>query len=637
MKSGDRKKGKPGRKPVARRMRSPKAISKLGISPSPPSSLSIQPEDVSLTGMLEKLKPHAHLCLIYESQKEWRAVAVPFISLGLKHGEKCTYVVDTSTADEIRKYLAEEGIDVAAAEKSGQLSILHETEAYTKEGSFDPDKMIALLISETEKAIADGYPALRVTGEMTWVLRGHPGSERVLEYEAKLNRDLFPKYPCLAICQYDRWKFDPEVIKGVIMTHPLLVQDDRIYRNFYYIEPEEFLNRKRAELEVQHWLNNVERERQIQETLRQSEEKYRTFTEQSLQGLAVVQDFHIVFANAAFAEISGYSVEELLSLPPAKVQAMIHPEDQALVWGRFKDRLAGKTVSPRYEYRGIRKDQTVRWLEMHASRIEYGGKPAILGAVIDITERKRAAEELEKAVEELQHSNAELERFAYVASHDLQEPLRMVSSYMQLLERRYKDKLDADANDFINYAMGGAERMQQLLNDLLTYSRVGTRAKPFKHTDMEAVLEAALANLQVAIKESKARVTHDPLPTLLADEGQMVQVLQNLIGNALKFRSEKSPHIHVSAEPRDSEWVFSVKDNGIGIEPQHFDRIFLIFQRLHREEYPGTGTGLAIAQKIVERHGGRMWVESRPGKGSTFYFSIQTAGERQKAEGGSEL
>jgi PAS domain S-box-containing protein len=347
--------------------------------------------------MLETLKPHDHLCLIYESQEEWRAAVVPFIAMGLKRGEKCIYIVDTNTADEIRKYLGEEGVDVASAEKSGQLVVLHETEAYTREGSFDPDRMIALLIAETEKAITEGYPAVRVTGEMTWVLRGHLGSEKLLEYEAKLNRDFFPKYPCLSICQYDRWKFDPEIIKGVIMTHPLLVRGNHIYHNFYYVPPQEFLNRKRAELEVQHWLNNVEREQRIMDTLRESEKKYRTLTEQSLQGLLVVQDFRIVFANTVSAEISGYSVEELLSLPPAKVQAMVHPEDQALVWGRLRDRLAGKTVPSQYEYRSIRKDGTMRWLEMFANRIEYGGKPAIQGAIIDITERKQAEETLSKS------------------------------------------------------------------------------------------------------------------------------------------------------------------------------------------------------------------------------------------------
>ncbi|MBN2240174.1 MAG: MEDS domain-containing protein, partial [Dehalococcoidales bacterium] len=184
----------------------------------------VYPEFTNLAEELEALKPHDHLCLIYESKEEWRDAVVPFLVTGLRQSEKCLYVVDSSTIDDIRRYLSEEGIDVAAVEETGQLVILQETETYTKDGSFDPDKMIALLITETDNAIAEGYQALRVTGEMTWVLRGHPGSEKLLEYEAKLNRDLFRYYPCLAICQYDRWKFDPEIIKGVIMTHPKLIR-----------------------------------------------------------------------------------------------------------------------------------------------------------------------------------------------------------------------------------------------------------------------------------------------------------------------------------------------------------------------------------------------------------------------------
>ncbi|HEU65157.1 MAG TPA: PAS domain S-box protein [Chloroflexi bacterium] len=369
------------------------------ISPSHARRPGIQPEDVNLTKTLQALKPHDHLCLIYESPEEWRAAAVPFTAIGLKRGEKCIYIVDTSTAAEIHKYLAEEGVDVASAERSGQLSILSQAETYTREGYFDPDSMIALLVGEAEKAVADGYPALRVTGEMTGVLRSHPGSEKLLEYEAKLNSDFFPKYPCLAICQYDRWKFDPEIIKGVVMTHPLLIKGNRVFRNFYYIPPEEFLNEKRGELEVQHWLNNLEREQQIRETLRESEEHYRRLAEQSLMGLVVIQDFRIVFANTAYAKIYGYTIDELLSFTPKKVGAMTHPEDQALVWGRFRDRLAGKAVPPHYEYRGIRKDGTVCWLEIHASRIEYEGKPAIQGAIIDITERKKAEEALRQSEE----------------------------------------------------------------------------------------------------------------------------------------------------------------------------------------------------------------------------------------------
>ncbi len=241
-------------------------------------------------------------------------------------------------------------------------------------------------------------------------------------------------------------------------------------------------------------------------------------------------------------------------------------------------------------------------------------------------ERARAA--LTKHAEELARSNAELEQFAYVASHDLQEPLRMVASYVQLLEQRYKDKLDSEANEFIEYAVDGALRMQKLIDGLLAYSRVGTRGKEFAPTDTEALLDDVLVNLQVAIEETGAVVTHDPLPTVPADDVQLARVFQNLISNAIKFRSEEPPRVHISAAQDADEWVFSVRDNGIGIDPQHHERIFTLFQRLHtRRQYPGIGVGATIARVIVQRHDGRIWVESEPGKGSTFYFTISTRGE----------
>jgi signal transduction histidine kinase len=238
-----------------------------------------------------------------------------------------------------------------------------------------------------------------------------------------------------------------------------------------------------------------------------------------------------------------------------------------------------------------------------------------------VTARTR---DLERQKQELARSNAELQQFAYVASHDLQEPLRMVTSYVQLLERRYRGQLDADADDFIAFAVDGAARMQQLIQDLLAYSRVGTRGQPFAPADCQVVLNQVLSDLQVSIQESDAVVTRDPLPTVMADATQLGQLFQNLVGNAIKFRGDRRPEIHVSAERReDGHWLFSVRDNGIGIEPQYAERIFLIFQRLHtRDEYPGTGIGLAICKRIVARHGGRIWVESEPGKGSIFYFTL---------------
>ena len=247
----------------------------------------------------------------------------------------------------------------------------------------------------------------------------------------------------------------------------------------------------------------------------------------------------------------------------------------------------------------------------------------IITLLMNISRRKRAEEELHERAAALERSNAELEQFAYVASHDLQEPLRMISSYVQLLKRRYKDRLDADADDFIGYAVDGANRMQTLINDLLIFSRVGTRGKPFETTNCEDVLEQALTHLEVAIEDSGAVVTHDSLPNVMGDSTQLTQLLRNLIGNAIKFCSEELPCIHVSAKRSESGYIFSVADNGIGIETEYYDRIFVIFQRLHgREKYTGTGIGLAVCKKIVERHGGRIWVESEPGKGTVFYFTM---------------
>ncbi|MGA1823211.1 MAG: ATP-binding protein [bacterium] len=241
----------------------------------------------------------------------------------------------------------------------------------------------------------------------------------------------------------------------------------------------------------------------------------------------------------------------------------------------------------------------------------------------DITARKIAEKELASRAEELARSNSELQQFAYVASHDLQEPLRMVVSYMQLLSNKYKGKLDNDADDYIYYAIDGSMRMQKLIKDLLAYSRVGTKGKDFKPTESIIALDEAVSNLQAAIKETHAIITHDALPKVIADNSQLVQLFQNLLSNAIKFRGEKPPCIHISAEKKISEYIFSVQDNGIGINTKYAGRIFAVFQRLHsRSEYPGTGIGLAICKKIVERHGGTIWVESESGKGSIFNFTI---------------
>lgn len=262
----------------------------------------------------------------------------------------------------------------------------------------------------------------------------------------------------------------------------------------------------------------------------------------------------------------------------------------------------------------------------------YDGKKVnqVITIIRDITEQKLAEEQLAHNAEELKRSNQELEQFAYIASHDLQEPLRMVSCYVKLLAKRLSvekdihDSVNNDINDFIFFAVDGAKRMQQFINDLLEFSRVRTHGKEFKKIDCESIIKRALDNLYVMISESNATITYDPMPVIFADEFQLVQLLQNLIGNGIKYHGETPPQIHISVKKGKNDWIFSVSDNGIGIEPEYYEKIFVIFQRLHsREEYTGTGIGLALCRRIVERHHGKIWVESEKNKGSTFYFTIQ--------------
>ena len=241
----------------------------------------------------------------------------------------------------------------------------------------------------------------------------------------------------------------------------------------------------------------------------------------------------------------------------------------------------------------------------------------------EIVERKQAEKHSHALMEELKRSNADLEQFAYAASHDLQEPLRVVAGFVGLLEKRYREKLDDNAREFIEYAVDGVKRMQILIKDLLAYSQVGTKGKTFEPTNCSVALEQAIYNLHKAVEESGAELTYDLLPTVSGDSSQLTRLFQNLIGNAIKYHGKDKPEIHISAQKKGTEWVFSVRDNGIGIGSQYFEKIFDVFRRLHtKKEYDGTGIGLAVCKKIVERHGGKIWVESAPGKGSTFYFTV---------------
>ncbi|MFN8375014.1 MAG: ATP-binding protein [Anaerolineae bacterium] len=338
---------------------------------------------------------------------------------------------------------------------------------------------------------------------------------------------------------------------------------------------------------------------------------------------AAKNEQEFVFVSQYLTQMLGYEVSEWVGMQDIG-HKIIHPDDLQSATEQtiaiYEGSKAGKM-----ELRLLAKNGEAVPVEAHMTILmsEAGQPTGVCGVFMDIRDRKEDEAHLAQSALELKRSNEELQRFAYVASHDLQEPLRMIGSYLQLIESRYADKLDDSGREFIGFAVDGAARMKDLINGLLAYSRVETQPQTFMTIDFNKKVDEARRLLAVAIEESGAIVSNDHLPQIKADRRLIIQVFQNLIGNAIKYRSERTPEIHISAKLNKNEWVFSVRDNGIGIEAQYLDRIFVIFQRLHnRGKYPGTGIGLAICKKVIERHGGRIWAESEVGKGTTFYFTI---------------
>jgi len=359
--------------------------------------------------------------------------------------------------------------------------------------------------------------------------------------------------------------------------------------------------------------------------LAQMEGRYHGLLEAAPDAMVVVdQDAEIVLLNLQAEKQFGYRRDELLGQKITNIIPEGFAERLIADGTRTAAEALAQQIGTGIDLIGRRKDASEFPIEIMLSPLESADGILVTAAIRNISRRRAADAALLATIEELNRSNEDLVQFANIASHDLQEPLRMVASYTQLLSRRYKGKLDADADEFIAFAVDGATRMQRLIQDLLAYSLIGTQGITLADTSSEAALQKALKNLRGAIDDSGAQITHDPLPVVHADEVQLVQLFQNLVGNGIKYHNGGIPKVDISAASNNEhKWVFSVRDNGIGIEPQYFEKIFGLFQRLHkREEFAGTGIGLAMCKKIVERHGGDITVESHPGAGSTFRFDL---------------
>ncbi len=551
-----------------------------------------------------------HLCQFYQTREDLIDILVPYFKAGLENNEFCMWVTsEPLRADDAKTSLKGVVRNLDDYIEKGQIEILDASQWYTKSGKFAPDKVLQGWIGKENQAIESGFDGLRLTGNTFWLEKRE--WRDFANYEAAVN-NVIGKHRMIAICSYCLEKCGASEVIDVIKNHQFA------------------LIRRKDEWEL---IESTERIR-AEKKIRQQNEFLNTILE------SLTHPFYVIDANNYIVRMSN-SATQLGSLSGnSTCYALTHKRSKPCDIPEHPcpmEKVKKTKKSVTVEHIHYDEDGNTRNFEIHGHPIfDNGGNVVqIIEYSFEISERKRAEEELKRTMAELARSNAELEQFASIASHDLKEPLRMVASYVHLLAKRYKGKLDSDADEFIGYAVDGVNRMNRLINDLLAYSRVGSKDKDFAPTDCEAIFERSIANLKETVEENGTLVTHDPLPTVMADESELVQLFQNLIGNAIKFRGEQPPHIHVSAEQIEKSairnpqseiekgWVFSVRDNGIGIDPKQAERIFLIFQRLHgRTEYPGTGIGLAICKKIVERHNGRIWVDSAPGEGSTFYFTI---------------
>ncbi|QLG49032.1 MEDS domain-containing protein [Natrinema halophilum] len=603
--------------------------------------------------------PHSHFAAIYETEEERFAATVPFIREGLAAGERCLYVLSDYHEEEVLEILRECGIDVDAALESGAFSFSTVDETYLQNRPFDPDEMISFYRSVVTEANEE-YEGLRVIAGTNWIQE--VSLETFMEYEGRGNT-LFNETDSRALCLYDRDEHSSEVIADVIRTHPHLIYDSTISQNFYYTPANELFETQDHDAEVERMLETLngraraeselaDHKRFLQELNEITSRPDRSF-EEKLHDLLDLGcnwfDLELGALNRVDPNANRLEVEYINGHHDYYQPGADFPLSQTYCIAASDIKQAASVSDPTeegfddlavYQEFGVESylgtylpiqggaDRTFAFIAASPREEPFSTEDRtyieLMGQWVKYElERQQYEAELEETIGELRQSNDRLKQFAYAASHDLQEPLRMVSSYLQLLEERYGDDFDENAQQYVDFAIDGADRMREMVDDLLAFSRVEQSEEEFEPVNCETVIEQVTSDLAVQIEESDPEIVVGSLPTVIASLEQLKQLFSNLISNALKYNESETPRIEISAEERPDYWEFVISDNGIGIDPTKTDRIFEVFKRLHHnDDYPGTGIGLSLCQEIVGNHDGDIWVDSEPGEGSTFTFTL---------------
>ena len=594
--------------------------------------------------IFDNLQVGDHLCILYKTEEEHRRVFTEFLRQGLERNEKILYIINAHSADTILKYLKSDGIAIEEYRKKGQITILTADESYTKEGIFDPDKMIQMLQKETDTALEQGYAALRVTGEMSWALRNLPGSERLIEYENNLN-DFFPTAQCLAICQYNMEKFEADILLQVVHTHPFIIINAEVYDNFYYIPPGELIKPDQDAVKLNIYIENLIRYKKATEALSNSEEKFRTIIQYAGVGIVMISNAGIILdVNPAFCEMTGFSNEELIGdhiphkfWPEQLVPQLTEKVQQVLLEGQVY-----------FETTFIRKDSTDFPASVIASPIldKSGEEIAYIGIIQDITERKamekdlkkmhmdlvdltlNLEEKVKKRTQELMKANKLKSELMAILSHEFRTPLNAILSFTDLLYWELEGPINEQQKTDLKMIKESGLDLLNLINNVLDYSRIelGETELTLESIDIPLLVESMVSQLSTMATENNLKLYHDlpkELPPLVADEGKLRQILRNLIMNAIKFTDTGEIVLRVRYD--DKKIIFSVQDTGIGISKEDQAVIFEKFKQAgeaNTHRFGGSGLGLSLVKDLVKLHGGEIWVDSEIGKGSTFSFLI---------------